>query len=110
MPELDTSVFLIPAGFGGRRETSGVKKGEDRLVVLNGVAKSVIEQQRGQSKEWVFLYDGTRMHRMNDSAWKKARVRALKIWQEKYLRPALPGFASIRVPHLWQKAACSRRD
>ena len=36
-------------------------------------------------------YDGTGMHRMNGSAWKKARVRAAKIWQEKYLRPALPG-------------------
>ena len=61
VPELDTSVFLIPAGFGGRRETSGVKNGEDRLVVLNGVAKSVIEKQRGLSKEWVFPYDGTGM-------------------------------------------------
>ena len=100
VPELDTSVFLIPAGFGGRRETSGVKNGEDRLVVLNGVAKSVIERQRGLSKEWVFPYDGTGMHRMNDSAWKKARVRAAKIWQEKYLRPALPGFVSIRVHDL----------
>ena len=100
VPELGTSVFLIPAGFGGRRETSGVKNGEDRLVVLNGVAKSVIEQQRGQSKEWVFPYDGNGMHRMNDSAWKKARVRAARIWQEKYLRPALPGFASIRVHDL----------
>ena len=100
VPELDTSVFLIPAGFGGRRETSGVKNGEDRLVVLNGVAKSVIERQRGLSKEWVFPYHGTGMHRMNDSAWKKARVRAAKIWQEKYLRPALPGFVSIRVHDL----------
>ncbi|KMN21785.1 integrase [Pseudomonas helleri] len=100
VPELDTSVFLIPAGFGGRRENSGVKNGEDRLVVLNGVAKSVIEKQRGLSKEWVFPYDGTGMHRMNDSAWKKARVRAARIWQEKYLRPALPGFASIRVHDL----------
>lgn len=100
VPELETSVFLIPADFGGRRETSGVKNGEDRLVVLNGVAKSVIERQRGLSKEWVFPYDGTGMHRMNDSAWKKARVRSAKIWQEKYLRPALPGFSSIRVHDL----------
>ena len=100
MPELGTSVLVIPAGFGGRLESSDVKNGEDRLVVLNGVAKTVIEQQRGQSKEWVFPYDGTGMHRMNDSAWKKARVRAAKIWQEKYLRPALPGFASIRVHDL----------
>ena len=100
VPELDTSVFLIPAGFGGRRETSGVKNGEDRLVVLNGVARSVIEKQRGLSKEWVFHYDGTGMHRINDSAWKKARVRAAKLWQEENLRPALLGFARIRIHDL----------
>ena len=70
MPELGTSVLVIPAGFGGRLESSDVKNGEDRLVVLNGVAKTVIEQKRGQSKEWGFPYDDTRMHRMNDSAWK----------------------------------------
>ena len=100
VPELETSVFLVPANFGGRNALSGVKNGEDRLVVLNGVAKSIIDKQRGQSEEWVFPYDGTAMHRMNDSAWKKARIRAGKIWQEKYLRPALPGFVSIRVHDL----------
>ena len=35
VPELETSVFIIPG--------SGVKNGEDRLVVLNRVAKSVVE-------------------------------------------------------------------
>ncbi|WP_308447964.1 tyrosine-type recombinase/integrase [Pseudomonas brenneri] len=100
VPELETSVFLVPANFGGRNALSGVKNGEDRLVVLNGVAKSIIDKQRGQSEEWVFPYDGTAMHRMNDSAWKKARIRAGRIWQEKYLRPALPGFVSIRVHDL----------
>lgn len=40
------------------------------------------------------------MHRMNDSAWKKARVRAAKLWQEEYLRPAHPGYASIRTHDL----------
>ena len=43
VPELSTSVFLIPLDFGGRRPKSGVKNREDRLVVLNDVAKSVIE-------------------------------------------------------------------
>lgn len=97
VPELDTSVFLIPADFGGRHENSGVKNRDERLVVLNGVARSIIEQQRGISREWVFPYNGTAMHRMNDSAWKKARVRAAKLWQEQHLRAAHPGFASIRV-------------
>ena len=35
VPELETSVFIIP----GRH----VKNGNDRLVVLNRIAKSVIE-------------------------------------------------------------------
>ena len=100
VPELGTSVFLIPADFGGRHERSGVKNGDERLVVLNSVAKSIIEKQRGISKEWVFPYNGTAMHRMNDSAWKKARVRAAKLWQEENLRPAHPGYLSIRIHDL----------
>ncbi|MFJ4397419.1 tyrosine-type recombinase/integrase [Pseudomonas sp. NPDC089396] len=100
VPELGTSVFLIPADFGGRHARSGVKNGDERLVVLNSVAKSIIERQRGVSKEWVFPYNGTAMHRMNDSAWKKARVRAAKLWQEENLRPAHPGYASIRIHDL----------
>ncbi len=39
VPELDTSVFIIPG--------SKVKNGEERLVVLNRVARSVIESVRG---------------------------------------------------------------
>ncbi len=100
VPELGTSVFLIPADFGGRHARSGVKNGDERLVVLNSVAKSIIEKQRGSSREWVFPYNGTAMHRMNDSAWKKARVRAAKLWQEENLRPAHPGYASIRIHDL----------
>ena len=100
VPELGASVFLIPSDFGGRNERSGVKNGDERLVVLNSVAKSVIEKQRGLSKEWVFPYNGTALHRMNDSAWKKARVRAAKLWQEENLRPVHPGYASIRVHDL----------
>lgn len=100
VPELDTSVFLIPAEFGGRHENSGVKNRDERLVVLNSVARSIIEKQRGISREWVFPYSGTAMHRMNDSAWKKARGRAAKLWQEQHLRPAHPGFTSIRVHDL----------
>jgi integrase len=45
VPELSTSVFLIPPDFGGRRPNSGVKNREDRLVLLNDVAKTVIDAQ-----------------------------------------------------------------
>lgn len=76
-------------------------------MVLNGVAKSVIDQQRGKHPRFVFPFgkpDGegneTMVHRMNDSAWKKARVRAAKKWQQTYLRPAHEGFANIRIHDL----------
>ena len=70
---------LIPYSFGGRNQRPGVKNGEDRLVVLNGIAKSVIDGQPEQSKEWVFPYNDTALHRMNNTAWKKARIRAEKV-------------------------------
>lgn len=100
VPELGTSVFLIPFDFGGRHERSGVKNGDERLVVLNKVAKLIIDRQRGNGSKWVFPYNGSPMHRMNDTAWKKARVRAAKLWQEKNLRPAHPGYLSIRIHDL----------
>ncbi|WP_231990968.1 tyrosine-type recombinase/integrase [Pseudomonas mandelii] len=106
VPELDTSVFLIPADFGGRNEKSGVKNGDERLVVLNKVAMSVIDGQRGLHPTYVFPYGQTdergptAMHRMNDTAWKKARVRAAAKWEAEHKSPAHPGFRSIRVHDL----------
>ena len=78
MPELGASVFLIPRDIGGRREFSGVKNGEDRLIVLNDVAKSVVDAQRGKNPVWVFPYKDRALAKMNDSDWKSARVRAAK--------------------------------
>lgn len=107
VPELGASVFLIPAGFGGRSAKSGVKDRDERLFVMNDVAKSVIEKQRGKHPLYAFPFgkpDGdrneTKVHRMNDSAWKKARIQAAKKWQEKLLRPAHDGFARIRTHDL----------
>lgn len=106
VPELGTSVFLIPADFGGRSEKSGVKNGDERLVVLNKVAMSVIDGQRGLHSKYVFPYgqpdEGgpTPMHRMNDTAWKKARVRAAAKWEMEHKSPAHPGFRSIRIHDL----------
>jgi integrase len=107
VPELETSVFLIPAGFGGRSERAGVKNRDERLVVLNSVAKSVIEKQRGKHAQFVFPFgqpdvegNETTVHRMNDTAWKKARIRAATKWHQMYLRPAHEGFAHIRIHDL----------
>ena len=102
VPELGTSVFLIPASFGGRHEKAGVKNRDERLIVLNSVARSIIDQQRGLNPEWVFPYGVPTgpMHRMNDSAWRKARVRAAEKWKETHKTDAHPGFSSIRVHDL----------
>ena len=106
VPELGTSVFLIPAEFGGRREQSGVKNRDERLVVLNDVARRVIDGQRGLHPSLVFPYGNpdqfgpTAVHRMNDSAWRKARVRSAAKWEEIHKTPAHPGFTSIRIHDL----------
>jgi integrase len=65
VPELKTSVFIIPGTF--------VKNGDERLVVLNRVAQSVIEDVRGEDDEYVFTYRGKPVLRMMNSAWLKAR-------------------------------------
>src|SRR5476651_790472 len=54
VPELGTSVFLIPGEY--------VKNGEERLVVLNRVAKSVIIAQRGRHPVYVFVYASQKGH------------------------------------------------
>jgi len=68
VPELNTSVFIIPEGW--------VKNGEERLVVLNRIALSVINELRGEHPEYVFTYKGHHMTKMNNTAWKNARKRA----------------------------------
>lgn len=64
IPELDTTVFIIPKKV--------VKNKEDRLIVLNRVSRSVIEAQRGKHSEYVFPYRGHRIGKINNSAWKRA--------------------------------------
>ena len=69
VPELDTSVFLIPG--------SKVKNGDERLVVLNRVAKAVVDSVRGQHPEYVFVYRRKRrIGTMNNTAWQSARKHA----------------------------------
>jgi integrase len=67
VPELETSVFLIP----GER----VKNDEDRLVVLNSEARRVIEEVRDANPEWVFTYRGHPVTSMYNTAWKVARKK-----------------------------------
>ena len=68
IPELNTSVFIIPG--------PNVKNRSDRPVVLNRVASSVIEAVRGEHTKYVFVYRGNPIERMNNSGWKDARKKA----------------------------------
>lgn len=68
IPELGTSIFLIPANV--------VKNREERLVVLNHIARQVVNQMRGGHSEYVFTYKGNPISKMNGRAWRKARIRA----------------------------------
>jgi integrase len=104
IPELGTSVFLIPKGFGGRTDRSGVKNGEDRLVVLGRVAASIIAECRGEHDEFVFVYGAKgKKHpiaRMNNSAWETARREAAQEYEKQHQREAPAGFRNVRVHDL----------
>jgi len=67
IPELNTSVFIIPKEF--------VKNKHERLVVLNKIAQQVIDEVRGQHKKYVFTYAGRKLKRMNGTAWQRARKK-----------------------------------
>ena len=106
VPELGTSVFLIP----GQK----VKNAQDRLVVLNRIAKSVVEVQRGIHPEYVFAHAPQKkrdrqsgkpslpqpMLRMNCTAWRNARERAADKWEAEKGEPAPRGFRRVRVHDL----------
>jgi integrase len=67
VPELGTSIFIIP----GQR----VKNRQDRLVVLNFVARAVIDEMRGVHSTHVFSYKGKPLAKMCRRAWRKAREK-----------------------------------
>jgi integrase len=99
VPELNTSVFIIPG--------EKVKNAQDRLVVLNSIAKSVIEGRRGAHPEYVFVYKPPKpsreagpMDRMNGTAWRNARERAADKWEQQRGERAPQGFRRVRVHDL----------
>jgi integrase len=67
IPELESSVFIIPRRL--------VKNREDRLVILNNTANAIIEEVRGVHQKYVFTYCGHPLTKINNSAWKGARKK-----------------------------------
>jgi integrase len=65
VPEIGRSVFVIsPEAFKSKRA---------HVVILNDIAWSIVEAQRGQHPIWVFPYRGKAVATMNNTAWQRAR-------------------------------------
>ena len=102
IPELDTpefkrTVFVLP-------ETV-TKNQEARVVVLNDVAQSIVEEVRGQHPTHVFTYpdrEGKRhpMKRLYCSGWRLARKRASARYDVELSRPLPTGFKRVRIHDL----------
>jgi integrase len=87
VPEVSRSVFVIPPeAFKSRRP---------HVVVVNDVAWSIIESQRGKHPIWVFPYRGRRVDTMNNTGWQQARRKA--------------GLPLVRVHDLHHSFACRLR-
>jgi integrase len=67
VPELNTTVFIIPG--------TQVKNREDLLVVLNRIAKSVVESVRGVHPDYVLTYQGNTVTKINNTSWKRVRKK-----------------------------------
>jgi integrase len=64
MPELETSVFILPASI--------TKTGAERVVVLNSIANRVIASRRGIHTDYVFTYRKKPVGKLRSSAWRRA--------------------------------------
>jgi len=68
IPDLEISVFILPEAI--------TKTSTERVVVLNSIARRVIELRRGIHKEFVFTFRGSPVSKLNNSAWKRAWKKA----------------------------------
>lgn len=66
--DLETSVFILPEAI--------TKTSTERVVVLNSIARRVIESRRGIHNEFVFTFRGAPVSKLNNSAWKRAWKKA----------------------------------
>ncbi|MCP4334039.1 MAG: tyrosine-type recombinase/integrase [Gammaproteobacteria bacterium] len=102
IPALDTSVFVLPEW--------ATKNKEERVVVLNSVATSVVNTQRGKHPSRVFIcpHGNKRrgkgrldpLRKIYNSAWKGARERAANRYEEEMEDAASWGYRNLRVHDL----------
>jgi integrase len=70
VPELNTFVFLIPG--------AKVKNGEPRVVVLNHIARRIVEEVRGEHADYVFVYAPKRNEKKMQRRGQQAKPGANK--------------------------------
>ena len=87
VPEVNRSVFVIPP--------EAFKSKRAHVVILNDVAWSIVQAQRGKDPIWVFPYRGRRMTTMNNNAWQRVRREA--------------GLQGVRIHDLRHTFACRLR-
>ena len=115
VPELDTpsirrSVFLLPGGV--------TKTGKPRVVVLNDVAQSIVESQRGLHERYVFTFANSkgqhdRLRTLRNSGWIAARERATARYKREFGIEPSKGFQRVRahdLPHVWTAPAGRWRE
>lgn len=66
IPELETTAFIL----------SRTKNGEERLVVLNSIARDVVKSQRGKHESAVFTYGKNPLRGMENKGWRRAWRKA----------------------------------
>ena len=64
LPESQGSVFILPV--------SATKTSTERVVVLNTIARRVVEARRGIHKEYVFTYRDRPVGKLRSTAWRRA--------------------------------------
>ncbi len=61
----DKSVFII--------SEERAKNAHERIVPLNSVALSIVNQRRKNGSDYVFDFEGRKLDRLTNKAWRKAR-------------------------------------
>lgn len=68
LDDLSTSAFVLPESI--------TKTNTERVVVLNTVAKAVVDSRRGIHEDFVFTYRGNPVGKLRTSAWIRAWTKA----------------------------------
>lgn len=70
VPEIGLSVFLVPREFVKGRKS-------DRYLILNRVAQNIVDSQRENGSDHVFVYNGKPIRdRLSNNAWQRGRETA----------------------------------